>query len=417
MRTERPSVRLEPLVPGVFAALVLGLAWVSISAAQDVVVPATPVPTATETAAGQVPAKPQGYQFEIDRMLDATGVKDQGRTGTCWSFATASFVESEVVRKGGPAIDLSEMFIVRNMYEEKARIFLLRQGKTNFGQGALAHDYFNNIARCGLVPEEAYPGNGDGATGAHDHDEMEAALGGMLKGLAEKGRLGSQWQKAVASLLDVYLGQQPAGFQWQGKSMTPLEFRDHLGIQAEDYVNLTSFSHHPFGKPFVLEIPDNVSSGQFENVPLDELLAIINRALDAGYTVAWDGDVSESSFLGGEGIAVIPPTDRSLPWRTEPVGEPAIDQAARQAAFESLETTDDHLMHLVGRAHDQNGETYYIVKNSWGPQGKFAGHIYLSEAYVRLKTIAITVHKDVVEPAKSGAPAGPSASGDSGSLR
>lgn len=378
--------------------------------AQDVVVPATPVSPASPPAVAVTSAQPAGYVFNVEKLLDATEVKDQGNTGTCWSFATASFFESELLRTGGPALNLSEMFIVRGIYQAKARNFLLRQGKTSFGEGALAHDYVNSVASFGVVPEEAFAGNRDPESGQHNHSELEAALSGMLEALAKRGGLSGNWQNAVAGVLDAYIGKAPERFTWQGQSFSPEEFRDHLGLHPENYVNLTSYSHHPFGQPFVLEIPDNFSSGSFLNLPIDDLVSIINRAIDSGYTVAWDGDVSESSFLTDEGFAVLPPADRSQPWRDQPCEEPPVDQAARQTAFESLSTTDDHLMHLIGRARDQNGRAYYIVKNSWGPGGKHQGHVYLSEGYVRLKTVAILVHRDIVAAQEQGSTAsGPAA--------
>ncbi len=373
----------------VFAAT----SWVS---AQDLI-PAAPAAAGTPPQEETKPAAPREYQFTIDKVLGSTEVKNQGRTGTCWSFATASFVESELIRKGGPTLDLSEMFIVRNMYEQKARNYLMRQGKTNFGEGALAHDYVNSIERFGLVPEQVFPGNRAENSGGHDHSELEAAMGGMLKALAERGKLSPRWDEAVSAVLDVYIGRNPGEFSWEGKTWTPLTFRDHLGVRAEDYVNLTSFSHHPFGKEFVLEIPDNFSAGSFLNLPLNDLTGVIDLAIEMGYTVAWDGDVSEPGFLSDQGFAVLEPGDRNLPWRREPVPEPEVTQETRQAGFESLSTTDDHLMHLVGRAKDEDGRNYYIVKNSWGPGGRHKGHVYLSEGYVRMKTMAILVHRDVLE--------------------
>jgi bleomycin hydrolase len=370
--------------------------------AQDVVSPAATAPAPAE-------ATPAGYVFTVEKLLDATEVKDRGRTGTCWSFATASFLESELLRKGGPPLNLSEMFIVRGIYQAKARNFLLRQGKTSFGEGALAHDYVNSVAAFGVVPEEAFAGKRDPASGVLDHSELEAALKGMLEALAKRGGLSANWPSAVSGVLDAYIGSAPERFTWQGQSFSPTEFRDHLGLKPEEYVNLTSYSHHPFGQPFVLEIPDNFSSGAFLNLPIDDIVAIINRAIDSGYTVAWDGDVSEYSFMSDEGFAVLPPADRNQPWRQQPCEEPAVDQAARQAAFESLTTTDDHLMHLIGRARDQNGRAYYIVKNSWGPGGKHSGHVYLSEGYVRLKTVAILVHRDILG-ANEGVTASPAGS-------
>lgn len=378
-------------------ALLAGPAILQGAAAAQVVEPVNAQETTASAAAVQdpEPAQPKGYVFTADCLIPATAVKDQGRTGTCWSFATASFFESEVQRKGGPAVDLSEMFIVRNMYARKARNYLLRQGKTNFGEGALAHDYVNMAGEFGLIPEEAFPGRLPDESG-HDHGELEAALRGMLDALVARNRLSTHWPAAVDGVLNAYLGRPPATFEWEGRTWTPQEFRQHLGIRPEEYIHLTSWSHHPFGQSFVLEIPDNISQGSFYNVPLDALVSAMDQALDRGYSVAWDGDVSEPGFLANEGFAVLPSADGSQGWRNAPAEEPVVDQAVRQAGFESLATTDDHLMHVVGRVRDQHGRPYYVAKNSWGPGGRHAGQVYLSEGYVRMKTIAITIHGDAV---------------------
>ncbi len=340
-------------------------------------------------------AKIETYEFTPDVNLECTGVKAQDRTGTCWSFATASFIESEVLRKGKGRHELSEMFCVRNIYKDKALNYVLRQGKTNFGEGALAHDFINAAGRYGLVPDEVYSGLTDGAT-AHDHGEMAAVLEGMLKALTARRRLGTDWDEAYAAVLDVYLGAAPEEFSYHGQTFTPQSFAEHVGFNADDYVSFTSFSHHPFGRPFVLEIPDNFSSGLFENVPVDRLIEIIDAALDQGFTIAWDGDVSEPGFSGGDGLAVLPAAGRRDAMKV-PGEEIPVTQEMRQATFEELSTTDDHLMHLVGRARDQLGNKYYLIKNSWGETGPYKGQLYMSEAYVRLKTIAILVHRDAIQ--------------------
>ncbi len=359
-----------------------------------------PAPAAEET-------RPEKYEFTIDRNLECTDVESQDQTGTCWCFATASFIESELIRQGQGQHELSEMFIVKNIYRDKAMNYLLRHGKANFGEGALAHDFINAAGKYGLVPDEVYSGLIDGEE-KHDHSEMVAVLEGMLQALAGRRRLGTSWDEAYGAVLDAYLGVSPAEFSYQGNTYTPQSFARHVGFNPDDYVNFTSYSHHPFGRPFVLEIPDNFSNGSFQNVPVDRLVEIIDTALDNGYTVAWDGDVSERAFSAGAGLAVLPTPDRRDALKV-PGDEIEVTQEMRQATFEELSTTDDHLMHLVGRAHDQLGHKYYIIKNSWGPQsGPYNGYIYMSEPYVRLKTVSLVVHKDALNAAAATHEAAPS---------
>ena len=342
--------------------------------------------------AEEEPAEPESYEFTLHKSLDTTDVKSQGSTGTCWCFASTSFIESELMRQDKGEFDLSEMFVVKNAYLNKAHNFLRRQGKTNFGQGALAHDFIRAASDHGLVPESVYDGLDEGAE-KHDHAEMFAVLNGMLDGLVKRRRLSDRWPTAFESVTASYLGESPVEFSYEGKSYTPKSFAKHLGFNADDYVNITSFSHQPFGKPFVLEIPDNFSSGLFENVAIDDLVATIDHAIESGYTVAWDGDVSEKGFSKSKGLAVLPVKDNE-DYLKFPGEEIEVDQAMRQETFESHSTTDDHLMHLTGIAHDQNGNKYYLIKNSWGEVGDHDGYLYMSEAYVRMKTVAILVHKD-----------------------
>lgn len=343
--------------------------------------------------------EPVPYEFTIQKSLDTTDVKSQGNTGTCWSFASTSFIESELVRTGKGQHDLSEMFVVKNVYLDKAHNFLRRQGKTNFGQGALAHDYIRAASRHGLVPESVYDGLDEGES-KHDHSEMFSVLDGMLQGLVKRRRLSTRWPDAFDSVTSVYLGESPLEFSYEGETFSPKSFAQALGFDANNYVNITSFNHQPFGESFVLEIPDNFSSGSFHNVPIDDLVATIDRAIENGYTVAWDGDVSERGFSKSKGLAVLPVKDRK-DFLKYPGEELVVDQQMRQDTFEAHSTTDDHLMHLTGIAHDQDGNKYYLIKNSWGEVGDHDGYLYMSEAYVRLKTIAILVHKDAA--AKPGA--------------
>lgn len=342
--------------------------------------------------AGQLSAQ---YQFTPKENLKCTSIKNQQRTGTCWSFSTVSFLEAELLRMGEEQHDLSEMYIVRNIYKDKARNYVLRQGKANFSQGSLNHDVMRALNMGGIIPEEAYSGKLPGEN-IHDHSEMERALKGMLDGILKGKRLSDKWMGAFSCILDNYMGAVPETFTYKGKSYTPASFTESLGINPADYVTLTSFSHHPFYESFILEIPDNYSNGSYYNIPLDELQAIADYALSQGYTVAWDGDVGEKGFSAGKGIAVIPADKSQDELFDEPVKEATVDQEMRQKAFESYATTDDHLMHLTGTAVDQNGTKYYLTKNSWGEISPYKGYLHMSSAYFRMKTVGIMVHKDAI---------------------
>ncbi len=359
-------------------------------------------PTTTETVQDEEQPKEEirGYGFEILNSVDVTEVKSQDSTGTCWCFATASFMESEALRIGKGQHNFSEMFVVRNIYKQKAFNYVHRSGKANFSEGALAHDFMNAVNRHGLVPEEVFDGLDDGVT-RHSHGEMVKMLEGILKVVLEQRKPSGKWKVAFDRILDVYLGSAPEEFSYQGKSYTPKEFAASVGFHAKDYVNLTSYSHHPFYDSFVLEIPDNFSNGSFYNVPIDELVATIDNALANGYSVAWDGDVSERGFSRDNGLAILPKNRGTREMFREPGEEVDVTQELRQTSFEDHTTTDDHLMHLTGVAKDKNGNKYYLIKNSWGEVGKHKGYLYMSEAYVRLKTVAILVHKDALVDTKA----------------
>ncbi len=339
-------------------------------------------------------ALPAQYTFTVDEHSPYTSVKSQDRTGTCWSFATTSFLESELLRMGKGKYDLSEMFTVRTIYEDKALNYILRQGKANFGEGSLAHDVLRAVEMGGAVPQEVYSGLLPGQT-SYDHSEMSAALKGLLDGVLQGKHPGSRWDDAFRAVLDVYMGAVPQEFSYRGKKYTPKTFAEKLGIKSSDYISLTSFTHHPFYTSFILEIPDNYSNGSYYNIPLDELVAAVDKALEAGYTIAWDGDVSEKGFSARHGLAILPEDPRRPDLFDKPGPELKVTQEARQEAFMSFFTTDDHLMHIVGLAHDQQGKKYYVVKNSWGNLGPYGGVIYMSEAYFRMKTVAVTLHKSV----------------------
>ena len=339
--------------------------------------------------------KSGGYEFTLDTEVSCSPVRSQDRTGTCWCYAGTSFLESELMRRSEGTHDLSEMFVVKNIYRDKALNYVLRQGKTNFSQGALAHDYLNAIEKYGIVPEEVFSGKTIGET-AHDHGEMEAILKGMLEGTVKQKKLSPRWSNAFDQVLGVYLGESPNVFQYRNATWTPEDFADSIEFDADDYIAFTSYTHHPFYEPFVLEIPDNFSNGSFMNVPIEDIVEIIDSAIDEGYSVMWDGDVSEKGFSANRGIAVLP-ADTKAKGLNGPVEQMEVSQELRQERFLSYSTTDDHLMHLVGRATDQMGNKYYLIKNSWGKIGPHKGYLYMSEAYVRLHTLAITLNRGCLD--------------------
>jgi len=343
----------------------------------------------------------EAYKFTKVIDLDATPVISQGNTGTCWSFSASSFIESEIIRLTGKQIDISEMYNVRNTYPVKAENYIMRQGKAQFSEGGLAHDVFNSIRDHGLVPNDIYSGLLNNNT-RHNHAEMVAILTSMLKTyIGNPGKtLSANWRPAIDAVLDEYLGKNVASFTYEGKKYTPKSFMEMTKIKADDYVNITSFAHHPFYDQFILNIPDNFSNGSFYNIPIDELIQTIDHALNNGYTVELDCDVSEKTFSSKDGVAIVPSNSlNNLKALQGIYPEMKITQEYRQQEFENYNTTDDHLMHITGMVKDQNGKKYYMVKNSWGTDPNrttFDGYVYFSEAYVKLKTISITLHKDGV---------------------
>lgn len=338
------------------------------------------------------------YVLKDKHTVACSAIKDQQNTGTCWSFATSSFLESELMRMHNKEIDLSEMYSVYATYQDKARNYLLRQGKANFSQGSLSHDVINALAHSGAVPESAFSGRPEGMD-IHDHSELVAALKGLLDGLNKRKRLSPRWPGAVEAVLMNYLGDIPTTFTYEGKSYTPQSFAAMLQLQANDYISLTSYTHRPFYQSFVLELPDNYSNGSYQNVPMNELEAIVDHALENGFSIAWDGDVSETAFNHRKGLALVPADEERKDIWEKPGKEVEITQALRQTTFESKSTTDDHLMHLVGIAYDQKGTKYYKIKNSWGKDNQYQGYLYLSRSYFLLKTVGILLHKEGIPKA------------------
>ncbi|MDP4281047.1 MAG: C1 family peptidase [Bacteroidota bacterium] len=360
-----------------------------------------------------------GYVFTMVKQVGASPVKNQYRSGTCWSFSAISFLESELLRMGKDTFDLSEMFCVRHAYSDKATMYIRFQGKHNFGGGGEFHDVLNIYKNYGMVPEEAYSGKVIGETN-HVHGEMDAVLAADVNAVLKNDnkKLTPVWHQGFDGLLDAYLGKLPEKFTYKGKEYTPRSFADMLGINPDDYVEITSFTHHPYYSKFILEIPDNWAMEETYNLPLDDMMEVIQNAIMNGYSVAWGGDVSEKGFSWKNGVAVVP--DRNIPelaglerakWEkmsdnekdkelykfNRPVPEKKITPEMRQLEFDNFTTTDDHGMHITGLAKDQNGNKYFLVKNSWGLDGSpYKGYFYASDAYVRLKTTDIMVNKNAI---------------------
>ncbi len=340
------------------------------------------------------------YQFTPIKDIPVTPVKNQASTGTCWCFATVSFLEAELLRQGKGEYDLSEMFVVRNNYNDRIFDNYLRRGRGNIGPGSISHMATEAIAKYGIVPESVYDGiNYDSPT--HNHGELSAYLRGIADVSVERKNLSPEYQKLIKSLFDIYLGEVPETFQYNGKTYTPQSFAKMLGLDdMSDYIEITSFSHHPFYQRVPLEIPDNWDHELLWNVPLDDFMAIIDNALTNGYTVAWDGDLTSGEFNHNRGIAICPnPEDFAEAVKLEKVyPDRVVTQEMRQKDFETFRTVDDHLMHLTGLFKDQNGNYFYKTKNSWGEgrNPEMKGYLYMSRAYIMMRGIGIMVHKDAI---------------------
>ncbi len=346
-----------------------------------------------------------GYVFTEKYMVDVTSVKNQQQSGTCWDFAAISFLEAELMRETGAVYDISEMYFVRKVYVDKVERYIRFHGKGNISPGGQAHDVTNALAKYGAVPEEVYPGIIPGFE-IHNHNELDAIMKAMSNTYLKfkNGRLSDAWLKSVEAVLDAYLGEIPETFDFQGKMYTPQSYAEEMNINPEDYIEVTSFTHQPYWEPFVLEVPDNWSHDLYYNVPLVDLVRIMDYALENDYTISWDGDVSEYGFSFTDGVAVVPEKDFEKSTEEEkrnytsvPGEEKFIDAALRQEEFDKFSMTDDHLMHITGIVLDQNGTKYYVTKNSWGSErNDFDGYLNMSESYVRLNTIAIMIHKDAL---------------------
>jgi bleomycin hydrolase len=337
----------------------------------------------------------QNYDFQVIKKLEALPVISQDNTGTCWSFSTTSFLESEIFRISGKKIDLSELYQPRMTYPIKAENYVMRQGKAQYGEGALAHDVLFSLLKFGLVPQSAYSGLSDNET-KHNHAELFDVSKAFLDVLAQnkQGKLSNHWKKAYENLLNAYIGTPPVNFTFEGKNYTPKTFLEYTKLNPNDYLSIGSFTHEAYYKPFVLNVPDNFSNGKIQNVTLDELVKITDEALEKGFTLAFDADVSEKYWFRN-GIAVVPENDEDLDKaKTNIVTEKNVNTELRQKEFENLATTDDHLMHIVGKSKDSKGNEYYVVKNSWGNKSGEDGFWHMSKNYFKLKVLFVVLHKD-----------------------
>ena len=368
----------------------------------------------TASAFAQAPKAPE-YEFTTVKENPITSVKNQYRSGTCWCFSALSFVESEILRTKGVEVDLSEMFVVGKSYRDRAVKYVRLDGHLNFAAGSSFGDVLHVIDDYGIVPQEAMPGFNYG-TDKPEHNELDAALKGYVTAIAKNPnkKLTTAWLNGFDGIVEAYFGEYPETFTVAGAEYTPESYRDYLGINYDDYVNISSFTHHPFYEPFIIEVCDNWRWDSAYNLPMDEMMEVMYNAIEKGYTIAWGSDVSEKGFTR-DGLAVMPVEEQKAAagsdqerWvgkakdepkeevKTELPKEMTITQEMRQEGYENKTTTDDHGMHIYGVAKDQNGTQYFMVKNSWGETGKYKGIWYASDAFVRYKTLNIVVHKDAL---------------------
>lgn len=355
------------------------------------------------------------YEFTTIKENPVTSIKNQYRSGTCWCFSALSFIESEILRTQGVEVDLSEMFVVGKSYHDRAIKYVRLDGHLNFAAGSSFGDVLHVIKDYGIVPQNEMPGLNYG-TDLPEHSEMDTALKGYVSAIAENPNktLTTAWVNGFDGIVEAYLGAYPEIFTVDGKEYTPESYRDFLGINTDDYVNLASFTHHPFYEQFIIEVCDNWRWDTAYNLPIEEFMEVMYNAIDKGYTIAWGSDVSERGKFTRDGLAVMPADKKKAAAGSDQekwVGKSAetkeeakadlpeemvITQEMRQDGYDRKTTTDDHGMHIYGLAQDQNGNKYFMVKNSWGEAGKYKGVWYASDSYVKYKTLNIVVHKDAL---------------------
>ncbi len=360
--------------------------------------------------------KEEGFVFTTVKENPITSIKNQNRSSTCWSFSGLGFLESELIRMGKGEHDLSEMYVVHHTMTDRARNYVRYQGANSFSPGGSFYDVIYCLKNYGLVPQDAMPGIMYGDS-AHVHTELDAVAEGYVNAIAKGkfSKLSPVWRDGLSRIYDTYLGELPETFTYEGKTYTPQTFAQSLGLNADDYVSLTSYTHHPFYTQFPLEIQDNWRNGMSYNLPIDEFMEVMDNAVNNGYTIAWGSDVSEQGFTRN-GIAVMPdaakaaemsgsdmarwtgmtPADKRAELTSRPLPEINVTQEMRQQAYDNWETTDDHGMVIYGIAKDQNGKEYYMVKNSWGKSGKYDGIWYASKPFAKYKTMNIVVNKNSI---------------------
>ncbi len=342
------------------------------------------------------------YVFTTVDSLGITPIKDQNQSGTCWSFSSIGLFESELIRLGKGEFDLSEMFVVHKTMEDRARASVRTHGDVSYAPGGSFYDVIYCYKNYGMVPNDVMPGIKYDSDG-HNHSELANVAGAYVNAIANGNskRLTNVWHDGLSGIYDAYLGECPETFTHNGKEYTPRTYADEvIGLNMDDYISLTSFSHHPFYETFILEIPDNWRWAESYNLPLEELMEVMKYSIKNGFTFAWASDVSESGFARGQGIAIVPEDNENLQDALKkPMPEKTITQEIRQIAYDNWETTDDHGMQIFGITKDQNGKEYYMVKNSWNTDTGRNGIWYASEAFVAYKTINIVLHKDGIPKA------------------
>ena len=348
------------------------------------------------------------FQFTDIINLENTSVKNQGSSGTCWSYSANSFLESEMLRNGKKPVELSQVFSARNVYLEKGRNYVRMHGAVTLGDGGALHDVPNMLKKYGAVPQSVYTGLNYG-TDKNKFAEMAALTEAFLKAVVTNpnGELTPNWVRAYAAILDTYLGDVPKNFEYNGKKYSPETFaKEVVALDSNDYIEILSFREYPYYTKNVLMEPDNWSFDQIYNVKMNDLTDIIDNALKNGYSVAWAGDVSEKSFSWKNGVAYVP--EKKVAEMTDeekanlfngPQKESVVTEEMRQKAFDNYTTTDDHGMHIVGLAKDQNGREYYIIKNSWGTTNDYKGYLYMTKEFVKYKSTAILTHKNAIPSA------------------
>ncbi|MBO9583109.1 MAG: aminopeptidase [Flavobacterium sp.] len=344
----------------------------------------------------------ENFKFTEVINLGTTSVKSQGSSGTCWSYSTNSFLESEMIRLGKQPVELSQIYSARNVYVEKGVNYVRMHGAITLGDGGALHDVINMYKKYGTVPREVYTGLNYG-TDKNKFAEMGALIEGVLTAVVKNpnGELTPNWQKAYAAVIDSYLGKVPDNFTYKGKNYTPQSFaKEVVGINPDDYVEMSSFTNAPYYQKTTMMVPDNWSLDQVYNVKLNDMTDVIDNALKKGYTVAWATDVSEKSFSWKNGVAYVASkkfddmtAEEKADMFNGPKAEPEITPEMRQAAFDNYTTTDDHGMHIIGLAKDQTGKEYYIVKNSWGETNDYKGFLFVTKNFVKYKTTALLVNK------------------------